>query len=149
MNITTNTQLGQLLPAAREGIGFYEYAAKRIGPVSLRVVFHSMSKVRYDLVKALCAEVVTHHEFSDEGSSLHGRTSRLYTRMRTQLARCPDTRHVAELIRHEAELLEALHDSFEEASDERNQSVAEILRVHLPRMHACHDELARLQTHLF
>lgn len=146
---TTSEQLGELLPTAREGIEFYEYAAKRIGPVSLRVVFHSMAKVRYDLVKALCTEVITHRELPDEGPSLHGRTSRLYRRMRRQLARCPDTRQVAELIRHETVLLEALHDSYEEASEEGNRRVAEILRVHMPRMHACHEELERLQKHLF
>ncbi len=146
---TTSEHLGELLPAARQGIEFYEYAAKRIGPVSLRVVFHSMAKVRYDLVRALCAEVVTHSESPADGPSFVGRTTRLYRRMRDQLARNPETRHVAELIRHEAVLLDALRESCQEAGEEGNQRVAEILRVHLPRMNACHEELERLQTHLF
>lgn len=147
MTITT-AQLGELLPAAREGIEFYEYAARRIEPVSLRVVFHSMAKVRYDFVRALCAEVVTHHRPHGENQSFHVQTRRLYRRIRNDFAISPDKRHVAALIRHEATLLEALHDGFEEASDEGHQRVSEILRVHLPRMHACHEELERLQAHL-
>jgi len=147
--MTTNTvQLGELLPSTREGIEFYEYAARRIEAVSLRVVFHSMAKVRYDLVRALCAEVVTHHASLEQGQSFHVRTRRLYRRIRNELTTSSERQHLAELITHEASLLEALRDNFEEASEEGHQRVSEILRVHLPRMHACHDELERLQRHL-
>jgi uncharacterized protein (TIGR02284 family) len=143
---TTTEQLEALVAAVREGVAFFDYAALRIGPVSLRVVFHSMSKVRHDLVTALENEVVIDHPHgSGTAAPVFETTQQLYRELRGELHRARTTRLVSALIAHEATLLQGLREQCEMAVEDGPPRLAEILRVHLLRMRACHEELERLQ----
>ena len=146
---TTTERLGDLVAAAREGIGFYEYAVTRIDLITMTVVMRSMAMVRYDLVKALGPEVPTHrHQLPDE-ESVHLQAQRVYRRMRAEMCRIPSGDDVAELVRHEATLIEALGDLLRKDSEgSGHPRTSECLRVHLPRMQTCQAELERQQLHL-
>ncbi len=146
---TSSEYLSELLPAAREGIEFYEFAEHHAEPSDLRVVFASMAQVKHDLVCALNAELLHYRVRKDRMPRLSESAQRTYAAARRGFGSLSPVRYLNALIDEEERILEALHDTFEQARfDENNPRVADILRRHLPRMHACHEAMQRARVRM-
>jgi uncharacterized protein (TIGR02284 family) len=137
--------LEDLIAATREGIDFYEHAAEAVESKNAKVLFRSMARVKREMIRALVDDVSALARKPMEVGTLAGFLRESYVRLKAGVSGNPQTACIPELEEHEQRLWEAFSMVYEEAqADPSQRHIAETLRVHLPRIQACRDEIHRL-----
>lgn len=143
MNDTNRVR--EVIQVATDSATFYARALEKVEDPHVRRVLADMGQHKRDLIVSLRDSLHIDEATVDPDGTFSGAMRRGYADLLAMLSNDDDKVYVGQLEEMEDKMLANLKDAIEKADD---PNVAALLRSHLPRIAACHNEMRALRERL-